>query len=147
MPGPAPKPPEQRRRRNARPAALLLPSEGRQSPAPPWPIVPNPDRKAGAAERKLWAELWQLPQAVAWERFGYAREVAQYARWKILAEAGSLRASAEARQFSDRLGLTPLALRRLEWQIVADELEARQAEVRLGARGRLQAVDNAVAGS
>lgn len=73
------------------------------------------------AELALWRELWKTPQAVEWERCSYHREVAQYVRWKVLGESGDMDAAKEARQFSDRLGLTPLALRRLGWSI-ADRL-------------------------
>jgi hypothetical protein len=72
-------------------------------------------------ETKLWREVWKTPQAVAWERLGWTREVAQYVRWKVLAELGDMDAAKEARQLSDRLGLTPLALLRLRWEVVPDE--------------------------
>src|SRR5690606_19724655 len=78
-------------------------------------------------EAELWAELWAMPQAVAWERFSYTREVAQYVRWKALAELGDLDAAKEARQLGDRLGLTPLALLRLRWEITDDEPAARDS--------------------
>lgn len=86
-------------------------------------------------ETELWAELWATPQAVAWERQSWTREVAQYVRWKVAAEQGSLDASKEARQLADRLGLTPLALLRLRWEISEDEV----AEVRRGRPERKQA--------
>ena len=41
----------------------------------------------------------------------------QYVRLKILAECGDLEAGKEARQWSDRLGLNPLAMLRLRWEI------------------------------
>ena len=67
MPGPAPKPAAERRRRNApRANTTLLPSEGRKGPAPKWPL---PTLKAEG-----WDEIWKLPQAVMWERM-YAEEV------------------------------------------------------------------------
>lgn len=69
-------------------------------------------------ELELWRELWRLPQAVAWERLLWLREVAQYVRWKVLGESGDLDAAKEARQLADRLGLSPLALLRLRWEIV-----------------------------
>lgn len=78
------------------------------------------------AELALWRELWKTPQAVEWERCSYHREVAQYVRWKVLGESGDMDAAKEARQFSDRLGLTPLALRRLGWSI-ADRLNINPA--------------------
>lgn len=72
---------------------------------------------AAKAEGGLWSELWSTPQAIAWDRLRWNREVAQYVRWKVLAEDGDLDASKEARQLADRLGLTPLSLLRLQWEI------------------------------
>ncbi len=95
-------------------------------------------------EAIVWAELWASPQAVAWERLRYFREVAQYVRWKVAGELGSLKASAEARQLGDRLGLTPASMLRLRWEIAADELgEARARSTRAPARRtpRIRAVD------
>lgn len=69
-------------------------------------------------ELELWRQLWTTPQAVQWERLRWEREVAQYTRWKVLGESGDLNAAKEARQLSDRIGLTPLALLRLRWEIV-----------------------------
>jgi len=78
------------------------------------------------AETGLWRELWRTPQAVIWEQLGWPREVAQYVRWKVRAEQGDLEAGKEARQWSDRLGLNPLALLRLRWEIErTDEAETR----------------------
>lgn len=76
-------------------------------------------RKAVLAkhEKKLWVELWKTPQATQWEKLGWVREVALYVRHTVKAEAGSLDDAKEARQRSDRLGLTPLAMLRLRWEI------------------------------
>lgn len=90
-----------------------------------------------AAEQQgvLWAQLWATPQAVAWERLRWTRDVAQYVRWKVQAELGDLEASKEARLLSDRLGLNPLALLRLRWEIVEDEVaEQRTARRATAAR-------------
>ncbi|MER7517790.1 hypothetical protein [Streptomyces sp. NPDC126499] len=97
-------------------------------------------------EAELWRDLWATPQAVAWERLGWTREVAQYVRWKVQAELGDLDASKEARQLGDRLGLTPLAMLRLRWEIAPDEV-AEQRQERSArsapktARQRLKIVD------
>jgi hypothetical protein len=77
-------------------------------------------------ELELWRELWQLPQAVQWERLAWLREVAQYVRWKVLGESGDLDAAKEARQLADRLGLTPLSMLRLRWEI-ADSASGTRA--------------------
>lgn len=79
-------------------------------------------------EKILWADLWATPQAVAWERLRWTRDVAQYVRWKIRAELGDLDASKESRLLSDRLGLNPLALLRLRWEISGDEVGERRTE-------------------
>lgn len=93
-------------------------------------------------ERTLWTELWKTPQAVAWERYGWWREVALYVRWTVLGEQGDLRAAQEARQWSDRLGLSPMAMKRLQWEITADELaQQRTATPPPRPKRRLKVVD------
>lgn len=79
-------------------------------------------------EKVLWKELWATPQAVAWERLRWTRDVAQYVRWKIRAELGDLEASKESRLLSDRLGLNPLAMLRLRWEVSGDELGEQRTE-------------------
>lgn len=161
MPGPPPKHPSQRVRRNSAPGLTPLPAAGRPGAPPEWPLgedivtrakVEAAEAKVEALESRmaegasvesslarareraailskvveiqrdrelaLWRELWATPQAVQWERLRWTREVAAYARWKVLAESGDLNAAKEARQLADRLGLTPLALLRLRWEIV-----------------------------
>jgi hypothetical protein len=124
VPGPPPAPEASRRRRNHTPAARLLPAAGRPGPPPPWPLQVGVDHPP---EAQLWAELWASPQAVAWADMGagLARVVARYVRWTVAAEVGipadvATSALAELRQLEDRLGLTPMALARLRWDIVAD---------------------------
>ncbi|HEV2778556.1 MAG TPA: hypothetical protein VGX25_04075 [Actinophytocola sp.] len=111
---------------------------------------------AAEQEAALWRELWATPQAVAWERLRWTREVAQYVRWKVRAEQGDLDAAKEARQLADRLGLNPLALLRLRWEITTDEVGERrhdQAQTKSSAgsaaarRRGLKAVDGGATGS
>lgn len=75
-------------------------------------------KAAGASEKEIWAALWKTPQATQWEKRGWFREVALYARHQAKAEAGSLDDSKEARQREDRLGLNDMAMLRLRWEIV-----------------------------
>jgi hypothetical protein len=97
---------------------------------------------AAKIERALWRELWHTPQAVAWERLRWTREVAQYVRWKAHAEVGDLDAAKEARQLADRLGLNPLAMLRLRWEIASDEVAEQRAQADpAGVRERLRAVE------
>jgi hypothetical protein len=122
MPGPPPKPAGEVRRRNA-PAAntVRLPAEGRFGAAPTWPL------SGGSPD--VWDELWATPQAVAWERLGWTRVVARYV--KVLGycedpESLSVGLLGEARQLEDRLGLTPMSMLRLRWEIVADEISEKR---------------------
>lgn len=121
--GPAPKPADQRARRNKPPtAAVLLPSEGHTGPIPAWPVTsgtPTTD------DLEMWGALWRTPQAAAWLRMGAgtARVVARYVTTHRAKTPGVLQ---ELRQLEDRLGLHPLALRRLGWEIAPNELEQRQ---------------------
>lgn len=146
MPGPAPKPADQRRRRNA-PAAntVKLPANGREGDIPDWPL-------AGEAP-KTWAELWTTPQAAAWERLGWTRVVARYVHILTLCEDPSSMTAAllgEARQMEDRLGLTPMSMLRLRWEIASDEVAEQRIEktpAKATARRRLKVADSGVAGA
>ena len=121
MPGPPPNP--NARRRNARPDWRRLPASGRAGEPPAWPLP-----RATKAERALWAQLWASPQAIAWESLGWDRTVARYARLAVEGEkrGASTRLLAEVRQLEDRLGLNPMAMKRLQWEIS----EAQQEEPR-----------------
>jgi hypothetical protein len=79
-------------------------------------------------EAQLWRDVWKLPHAVQWDRLGWKRDVAQYVRHKVLAELGDIASAKEARQWSDRLGLSPQAMLRLRWEIVVDETAAKRQE-------------------
>lgn len=181
MPGPAPKHPSIRSRRNQPATGVTqLPQKGRAGKAPVWPLQPdlglvaekrvadamvceaeealaaetdgrkrrtltkNLERHmlqaeklailvegAGDAELALWAELWATPQAVEWERTHANRAVAMYVRWQIKAENGHIEAAKEARMWSDRLGLNPLALHRLKQEVErTDAVEAQGTQRR-----------------
>lgn len=188
--GPAPKPPGQRVRRNATFAMTSLPAEGRTTPAPAWPLLPDvvlktrcslagdkveelrekineaecEGKPVGLIERRLdraleqlaileaqvaeqrhledllWQGLWVLPQACEWERLGWLRDVAQYVRHKVMAELGDMDSAKEARQWSDRLGLSPMSMLRLRWAIAVDEVAEKREQKSGGARGRIRAV-------
>lgn len=148
--GPIPKPEGQSRRRGATAPTIQLPAEGRKGPAPEWPLESDPT----AIQREVWTQVWQTPQAVIWDRLGWYRDVAKYVHYSTY---GTLDADKEARQWSDRIGLNPLAMLRLRWTIAADEVSERRAadstvieSKRSGAaaRERLRLVDpGAVAGA
>lgn len=93
-------------------------------------------KHAAAAEKLIWAELWKTPQATQWEKRGWFREVALYARHQAKAEAGSLDDSKEARQREDRLGLNDMAMLRLRWAIGDKTEPAGKPGRRTSSRGR-----------
>lgn len=139
MPGPAPK--LNPVRRNARTGPLMLPAQGRTDPTPPWPLEDQT-----ASELDAWADLWATPQAVAWEKLGWTRLVARFCRLMVASEQHDATAAllAEVRQLEDRLGLSPMSMRRLLWQITSDEVgEKRSERASETVRGRLRAVDGA----
>jgi len=68
-------------------------------------------------ERDMWRKLWRSPQAEAWHASGWTRDVATYVRLSVLAELGDLEALKEARMWSDRLGLSPKAMRAMLWSV------------------------------
>lgn len=151
-------------RRNLPQKFISLPREGRKGRAPVWPLG-YPKAPAGMepiiflglvddileAEKKLWSEIWHTPQAVMWERMGYDRIVARYVRHVLEIEDRNpnARLLAEVRATEDRLGLTPMAMVRLQWQIVEDEVGEARDERADGqsraesAKKRLVAVESA----
>lgn len=119
--GPAPDPNALRRDRPSDAAGwTTLPAVVRD-PVPEFPLV-----DVSARELELWGRLWRLPQALMWARQSADLEVALYVRLLASGEAGKTSAAAEARQWSDRLGLSPAAMLRLRWRVAADELGERR---------------------
>lgn len=131
MPGPPPS--KNARRKNARPDWRTLPASGFEGSVPSWPIG-----TAVQSEIDLWWELWRSPQAAAWAELGWTRVVARYLRLLLAAEKSDAPVSllGEVRQLEDRLGLSPMAMRRLQWEI------GEAAEVSSGAAGNVTALDD-----
>lgn len=122
--GPAPKPADQRRRRNAPTAGewAELPREGRQGPAPKWMLPGRP----GAEVLRLWRWAWSTPQACMWEGLALEPFVARWCKLTVEIHGGELGATAllaslpELRQIEDRLGLNPKGLQDRRWRLAGD---------------------------
>ena len=136
--GPVPKPVSALRRPNSVRALIQLPSEGYQGPVPEWPLDdPTP------SELRRWERVWTSPMAARWARMGGCElVVARYVRDCLLVENDShttvalAHLHAEVRQLEDRLGLSPLALLRLRWEIEPDEVAPVVSLVRARPRPR-----------
>ena len=118
MPGPAPN--KFARRRNARPDWVTLPSSGYEGEIPDWPLAVPPDED----ERELWLRLWRTPQAVMWAKSGFERLVARLTVASVLCEDkermnGALLGA--VKDMEDRLGLSPMAFKRLQWELSDDD--------------------------
>jgi hypothetical protein len=62
--------------------------------------------------------LWRTPQAAAWIAGGFERVVARYVMITCLVEIDPTAALlGEVRQLEDRLGLSPMAMKRLQWEV------------------------------
>lgn len=143
MPGPPPKPADQRRRRNATVPMVQLPLEGDTGPTPEWPLL-----SVTQAELMRWEALWKLPAAVMWRQARLQLVVARYVRDCLIVEEGNKAQGAsailksEVRQQEDRLGLNPVSMMRLRWEVVHDEVSAARTEAaHIPGRRRLTAVD------
>ena len=113
---PLPKPPEQRRRRNAGQARWRqLPSEGRAEKAPTLPPK-KPTWLKGT--RDWWLTIWASPMATAWE-MADVDSLVRLARLKDDFDRGMAPASAlpAMQQLEDRFGLSPKARRALQWEV------------------------------
>jgi len=115
--GPAPKPEAQQRRKGrglGAGATMRLPSSGRPGDPPAWPLPRQTKR-----EKILWPAEWARPQAVAWERLGVVDVVARWVRLRAQSERPKAASwiFQELHQLEDRLGMSPMAMLRLRWEI------------------------------
>lgn len=131
--GPAPNPNSRRQTGNQAHTWLDLPSAGFGGEIPEWPLGPSllvQTLGTGERELDLWAEIWRTPQAEAWNRNGWDRDVALYVRFFTIGETGRLDEAKEARMWSDRLGLNPAAMLKNRWRVRGDDLAAIRDETK-----------------
>jgi len=135
--GPAPDPNSIRSASNAA-DWITLPTGGRTTPAPTWPLPSSTER-----ESTVWADLWSKPQALEWERLGQQHYVAIFVRRLVEAEehGSPVNISTLVRQMSDELGLTAGGMNRNRWKIERiDDAAAKKTPVQPSARQRLTVV-------
>ncbi len=149
--GAIPKHPSERVRRNATPGLTYLPAEGHRGAYPDWPLNdPTPEELA------RWGKVWRTPQATMWVRLQIAETVARYVRCALQIETpvdpesklsvATANLHSEVRQLEDRLGLSPLSMLRLRWEVASDEVgAARGGGGAARPKRRLHAVDESPA--
>lgn len=142
MPGPMPKDPAIRQRRNKSSTRALLPAE--TAPIQRAPRLPaKPDGKTWQAlTRRWWLDVWHSPQRHEFLRV----DLGALFRLAILVDAfwtsGELELAREVRLLEREFGLTPLSRRRLEWTVAqADEATDRREQQRVA---RAQVIDVAI---
>lgn len=119
MPGPAPKHPAVRQRRNkdVTQAALV----NRDGPLAKVPTLPKRADGWHAMTKKWWKDIWQSPMR---EEFLRA-DIHALFRLAVLVDLfwsePNLAVAAEIRLQQQAFGLTPLDRRRLQWQVVQVE--------------------------
>lgn len=113
MPGPAPKHVSRRRRVNTSAGVTTLPAGGRAEKAPVLPL-----KGASKEAREWWATAWASPIAAVWldaDVPGLVRLASLVDR--VTKGDAPLTVLTEIRALEDRYGLSPLARRRLEWEV------------------------------
>jgi hypothetical protein len=142
------------RETGAKPAAIAATLRKLDTAATKLNVLNATLRQQRKLEASTWRELWHTPQAVEWDRLGWTREVAMYVRHRVLGELGDLEQAKEARAWSDRLGLTPMAMLKLRWAVAdagEDTTSAGRQRARATAKrsgtvyGGLRVVDPAAA--
>jgi hypothetical protein len=110
MPDTVPKPAALKRRRNVDPSAAKFVGVRAEKPSLPEGFLP--------ATVEWWNAIWDSPMASIWLASD-APELLVMARLQDRVNAGDFSATllGELRQLKDRFGLSPLARRRLAWEV------------------------------
>ena len=133
MPGPAPKPPGLRQRRNRASTKATLPTEAK---AAKQKIPPLPQRKGNWHERVIvwWESIWRSPMATEYlepDKQGLILlAYLQQSFWTARSNKDRFRFAAEIRQQEVRFGLTPIDRRRLQWEVEKGESAAVRTATR-----------------
>lgn len=139
MPGPVPKKAEMRQRRNKSASRAVLPAEAQ--PIQKKPALPPTKGWDGEGwhfmAKRWWDDVWSSP--MRWE---FLRgDLPALFRLVLLVDrfwkGGSLAIAKEIRLLEREFGLTPLARRRLEWQVAQAEEAKDKHEMKRARRARV----------
>jgi hypothetical protein len=134
MPGPMPKNPSIRQRRNKATTRAMLPAEtGQRKYRPRLPKL-GKNAKWHPLAREYWDLVWTSPMS----HLFLEADIPVLFRLLILVnrffEGGSLKVAAEIRMLEREFGLTPLSRRRLEWTVAQAEEATDRHEQRRSRR-------------
>ena len=120
MPGPMPKDPAIRQRRNKSSSRALLPAEAPIEKAPRLPAHPGGGGWSNMA-RRWWSDIWSSPMHYEYS----SGDIPALFRLVLLVDmfwrTGKLDLAREIRMLEREFGLTPLSRRRLEWTVAQTE--------------------------
>lgn len=133
MPGPVPKPPALRQRRNRVATAATLAAEPRRKRAPSLPRVRDADGRERVwhpLTRVWWRAVWRSPMAAEY----LEADIQALLRLAVLVDMfwcqPSRELAAEIRLEQTCFGLTPIDRRRLQWEIDRGEQAATRTQQR-----------------
>lgn len=119
--GPPPKHPSQRRRRNVAAGTVELPADpGWHGVVPELPDELKPARGWPMFVKDWWCDIWSSPMAHVWTKSDYYGLVRGAQLLEVLVREGisaALDEEKELRALEDRFGLSPMARRRLQWEL------------------------------
>jgi hypothetical protein len=162
MSGPAPKPPGQRRRRNA-PARgdwIVLPETDSARPVPSL-VRLAPEVSWTGATKRWWKAIWRTPMSTQWGdgdypvlvELAYLRQLfmpsvmTDESGGKVFVQ-GDARLAPEVRHRSDAFGLTPKGRQERRWLLPGhgdgrpeDEAQPDELEARRARRERLDGIE------
>lgn len=141
MPGPAPKPPGLRQRRNKVSTRSVLPSvtESKKRKVPPLPKREAQTEKWHPRVLEWWKALWKSPMAgeyldVEVQSGLYLLAELHQKRWTTRDLKEFVALSAEIRQQEVRFGLSPVDRRRLQWEVEKGEQASERTQRRQKAK-------------
>lgn len=144
MPGPMPKNPSMRQRRNKKSSRALLPApQVTRLQKPRLPRLSKGQQWHPAAKR-FWTTIWNSPMSV---EFVPGDEPA-LCRLALLVNAfwlyGSLDVAKEIRALEREFGLTPMSRRRLEWAVAQTDEARDRHEHNRAKRAKTAVIDVSV---
>lgn len=136
MPGPLPKDPALRQRRNKQSTRALLPAES--APIAERPGLPA---RTGVTWHPLaeqwWADVWSSPQCHEFLRADLGALYRLVHLVDLWWKSGQMKLAVEIRLMEREFGLTPLSRRRLEWTVAASADAVEKLERKRARQGRV----------